>query len=58
MRKTFEDLTGRILSIAAFIFPFIEVASYFGPKVFLSTESFALKTFYANYIEKISRFYT
>jgi len=36
----------RLLSIAAFIFPFIEVASYFGPKVFLSTESLALKSFY------------
>lgn len=48
----------RLLSIAAFIFPFIEVASYFGPKVFLSTESLALKSFYLNNLVKISTFYT
>ena len=48
----------RLLSIAAFIFPFIEVASYFGPKVFLSTESIALRVFYLNHLVKISSFYT
>jgi hypothetical protein len=48
----------RALSIAAFIFPFIEVVSYFGPKVFLNTESLALRVFYSTHIEKISRFYT
>ena len=58
MRKTFEDLTGRILSIAVFIFPFIEVASYFGPKVFLSTESAALRSFYSNNLLKLLTFYT
>ena len=65
MKKFFETLSPylipfleRSLSIAAFIFPFVEIVSYFGPKVFLSTESFALKSFYVNYIEKIARFYT
>ena len=48
----------RLLSIAAFIFPFIEVASYFGPKVFLSTESMVLRSFYFNYLTKITSFYT
>lgn len=48
----------RGLSIIAFIFPFVEIVSYFGPKVFLSAESVALRSFYSNYIEKISRFYT
>ena len=64
MRRKFEDLPPylkklleRGLSITAFIFPFIEIASYFGPKVFLNTESFALKSFYFNYIAKIARFY-
>ena len=48
----------RSLSILAFIFPFIEVSSYFGPKVFLSTESVALRSFYLNHLVKISTFYT
>ena len=48
----------RALSIAAFIFPFIEVASYFGPKVFLSTESIFLRNFYSNYLIKLTSFYT
>ena len=65
MKKTFEALLPyfkkimeRGLSIAAFIFPFIEVASYFGPKVFLSTESLTLRSFYLNYLTKITTFYT
>ena len=65
MKKFFETLSPYLIpflergvSIAAFIFPFVEIISYFGPKVFLSTESFALKSFYVNYIEKIARFYT
>ena len=66
MNKKFEDFSKkylipfaeRVLSIAAFIFPFVEVASYFGPKVFLSTESATLRSFYSTYIEKLSRFYT
>lgn len=65
MKQKFEDfsrylipLAERGLSIVAFIFPFVEVASYFGPKVFLSTDSPALRSFYATYIEKLSRFYT
>jgi hypothetical protein len=64
MRKFFNALSPylvpfleRGLSISAFMFPFVEVVSYFGAKVFLGTESFALKVFYATYIEKISRFY-
>ena len=65
MKKTFEallpylvPLAERLLSISAFIFPFIEVASYFGPKVFLSTESATLRSFYLNYLVKLSSFYT
>jgi len=65
MKKFFETISPflitfaeRALSIAAFIFPFIEVVSYFGPKVFLNTESLALRVFYSTHIEKISRFYT
>ena len=51
-------LAERGLSISALIFPFIEVASYFGPKVFLSTESMVLRSFYFNYLTKITSFYT
>ena len=47
----------RALSTVAFIFPFVEISSYFGPKVFLSTESTILKSFYVNYILKLSTFY-
>lgn len=57
MKNFFKHFLERGLSILAFVFPFVEVVSYFGPKVFLSTESFTLKVFYVNYIEKISRFY-
>ena len=65
MKKTFEALlpylihmAERVLSISAFIFPFIEVASYFGPKVFLSAESATLRSFYLNHLVKLSSFYT
>ena len=65
MKKTFKaflpyliTIAERGLSILAFIFPFVEVASYFGPKVFLSTESVALRNFYLNYLVKVSSFYT
>jgi len=65
MKKTFEafrpfliTFVERALSIAAFVFPFIEVASYFGPKVFLNTESILLRSFYVNYLIKITSFYT
>ena len=54
----FKTLVERLLAISAFIFPFIEVASYFGPKVFLSTESLTLRSFYLNYLVKVSSFYT
>lgn len=53
--KTFVE---RGLSILAFIFPFVEISSYFGPKVFLNIESPILKSFYVNFILKLSSFYT
>ena len=48
----------RIISISAFYFPFAEVASYFGPKVFLNTDSVPMRMFYSTRIERLSRFYT
>jgi uncharacterized membrane protein len=51
-------LSERLLSMIAFIFPFVEVTTYFGPKVFLGTESVSLQSFYLNYLIKISTFYT
>ena len=56
--ESFKLFAERGLSIAAFIFPFIEVASYFGPKVFLSTENDDLRIFYLNYLIKMTSFYT
>ena len=58
MKQLFTTLAERGLSILAFFFPFIEVASYFGPKVFLGTESLVLKSFYLNYLQKFTAFYT
>ena len=61
MKKTFKDFIipffERALSTIAFIFPFVEISAYFGPKVFLSTDSPVLKTLYVNYILKLSSFY-
>ena len=65
MRKYFEallpyliPLAERGLSITAFIFPLTEVISYFGPKVFLGTESEVLRNFYLTYLLKLTTFYT
>ena len=65
MKKTFEKLkpyfiliVERAISISAFIFPFVEVTSYFGPKVFLSTESINLRSLYLNHLAKLTSFYT
>ena len=65
MKKYFKILSSylipiaeRGLSIGAFIFPLFEVASYFGPKVFLSTENTALRFFYLNHLTKLTSFYT
>ena len=59
MKKQFIlSFLERLISSLAFIFPFVEISSYFGPKVFLSTESTVLKTFYVNYVLKMSTFYT
>ena len=65
MKKKFEillayliPLAERGLSIVAFVFPLFEVASYFGPKVFLSTENVSLRFFYLNYLTKLTTFYT
>ena len=59
MKKQFIlSFLERLISSLAFIFPFVEISSYFGPKVFLSTESTVLKTFYVKYILKMSTFYT
>ena len=57
IKKYLIKICERGIAIAAFIFPFIEISYYFGAKVFLSTESLALKLFYVNYIAKLSAFY-
>ena len=56
--KIITKLVERAISISAFIFPIIEMISYFGPKVFLSVDSLVLRNFYLTYILKISSFYT
>ena len=59
MKKTLKallPLLERGFSIAALIFPLVEAIAYFGPKVFLNTESLALKNFYVSYIDKLGPF--
>ena len=51
------EIFERGLSILAFIFPFVELSYYFGAKVFLSTDSLLLKSFYLNNIQKLTNFY-
>ena len=58
MRKLITTVCERTVAIIAFYFPFIEVICYFGPKVFLSTDSLMLRTFYSNNIIKLANFYT
>jgi hypothetical protein len=57
MKRAITLFLERILVILSFIFPFIEISYYFGAKVFLSTDSIALKYFYMNYIVKLTTFY-
>lgn len=57
MKAFLINFLERGLSISAFIFPLTEISYYFGTKVFLGTESLALKFFYINYVAKLSRFY-
>jgi uncharacterized membrane protein len=57
MKMFLQKICERGISVAAVIFPFIEISYYFGAKVFLSTDTLALKIFYFNYIAKLSSFY-
>jgi len=57
MKTYLIQISERFIAILAFIFPFTEISYYFGAKVFLSTESIALKLFYLNNIAKLANFY-
>ena len=50
LKEVFIMVCERGLGIIAFIFPFVEISSYFGAKVFLSAESIPLQYFYRNFI--------
>ena len=43
--------------LSPLFFLLLKLSYYFGAKVFLSTESFFLKSVYLNYIAKLSNFY-
>ena len=58
MRKFLITFCERSVSILAFYFPCIEIICYFGPKVFLSTDSLMLRTFYSQHVIKLANFYT
>ena len=49
MKSYLIQISERLIAILAFIFPFTEISYYFGAKVFLGTDSMALKIFYLNY---------
>jgi len=57
MKSYLIQISERLIAILAFVFPFTEISYYFGAKVFLGTESMALKLFYLNYIAKLASFY-
>ena len=57
MKSYLIQISERLIAILAFIFPFTEISYYFGAKVFLGTDSMALKIFYLNYISKLASFY-
>ena len=57
MKNLLITFCERAVGIIAYIFPFVEISSYFGAKVFLSTDSLNLKIFYVNHIAKLSAFY-
>jgi hypothetical protein len=57
MKASIIQIGERCLSILAFIFPFVELSYYFGAKVFLSTDSLILKSFYLSNIQKLTNFY-
>jgi len=47
----------RSLGIIAYLFPFVEISTYFGAKVFLSAESIPLQYFYRNFILNLVTIY-
>jgi uncharacterized membrane protein len=57
MKDLIVKISERGVGIFSYIFPFIEVSYYFGSKVFLSTDSIALKYFYVRYIDKLANLY-
>jgi len=50
MKKFFVKTCERIAGILSYLFPLFEISSYFGKRVFLSTESLAIETFYIKYV--------
>jgi hypothetical protein len=57
-RFPIQKTLDQCLSICAFFFPFLEVTTYFGQKVFLSTDSLFLRQFYISNLSKLTVFYT
>ena len=50
LKDVFITVCERGLGVIAYVFPFVEISSYFGAKVFLSAESLPLQYFYRNFI--------
>ena len=57
MKNLLITICERTIGIISYIFPFVEISSYFGTKVFLSAESMQLQIFYRNYISKLVNLY-
>jgi len=57
-RSPIQKTLDKCLSILGFFFPFLEVTTYFGQKVFLSTDNLFLRNLYISNLSKFTAFYT
>ena len=57
MKTVIINVCERSIGILSYLFPFVEISSYFATKVFLNAESLQLQYFYRNYIAKLVNVY-
>jgi len=57
LKATGGTVLERTACIASYIFAFVEISTTFAVKVFLNTDSTALKFFYVNYVQKLVNLY-
>ena len=57
MKTVIINVCERSIGILSYLFPFVEISSYFATKVFLNAESLQLQYLYRNYISKLVNVY-